>query len=43
MFPRWLGPLIGVFMTLVTAGVIVWMVGVKAGIWKPASGGFWVF
>jgi len=30
-------------MTLVTVGVMVWMLGVKAAAWPSASSGFWVF
>jgi len=43
MFPRWMGPLVGGVMTLVTVGVIAWMIGVKAGLWPSAPGGYWVF
>ena len=43
MFPRWMGPLVGGLMTLVTVGVMVWMLGVRAAVWPSASSGFWVF
>jgi hypothetical protein len=43
MLPRWLGPLVGTLMGLVTVGVITWMLGVKAAVWHTSPTGFWVF
>ncbi|HXJ83121.1 MAG TPA: hypothetical protein VMS64_31115 [Candidatus Methylomirabilis sp.] len=43
MFTKSFGTLVGTIMGASTVGLIVWMVGVKAQLWKAASGGFWLF
>lgn len=43
MFPKWLGPLIGTLIGLAAGGLIVWMLGVKAQVWKSSPAGFWHF
>ena len=41
-YPRWIADAVGAVLALVTLGVIVYFLGVKAHIWPSPSGGFWV-
>ena len=43
MSQSWLGPLLGMLMGLLTIGLIVYMLGVKAHIWSSPPTGYWVF
>jgi len=43
MLSRPLGNLTGALTALIALATIAWMVGVKAGLWPSAHGGYWIF
>jgi hypothetical protein len=43
MASKGFGNLVGVLMGLVTAGAILYMVGVRCQLWHSPPGGFWTF